>query len=261
MERERTDYLTRIQNQQVDKLVSARKSTFIFGSHVDPISMLKRLAVNAVNCTVFGFLPNVSSAFVGASPEILYRREEKNIFTHALAGTRPRGRTPEEDLALKTELLKNEKEQREFSYVRDHMLSAISNLCDSFEFQKESAVLQNATLQHLVCNFSGTLQEGIQDGDIFTALHPSPAVGGYPRCDALKMLSNSETFDRGWYAAPLGWISPAAADIAVGIRSALIVQNQLHLFAGTGIVDGSCHAKEWHELDQKIGTFTRLWSK
>ncbi len=255
-----TDYLTRIQNQQVDKLVSARKSTFVFGTHVDPIDMLKRLRAGALNTTIFGFQPNTTAAFVGATPEILYHRAEKNITTHALAGTRPRGKTPQEDLGLRNELLKSEKDQRELHYVREHLLFALSNLCDTFEFQKESAVLQNATLQHLVCNFSGVLQDGVQDRDIIQVLHPSPAVGGYPRKDALDLISNSEPFDRGWYAAPLGWIGPDAADLVVGIRSALIVQNQLHLFAGTGIVDGSCHAQEWHELDQKIGTFTRLWS-
>ncbi len=177
--------------------------------------------------------------------------------THALAGTRKRGASSEEDERLRKELLTSDKEKREFQFVRQFLKEQLSSLCDDFE-EHPVQIAQNSTLQHLVCNFSGKLKSSISDREIFHALHPTPAVGGTPRKKALDLISQLEDFERGWYASPIGWMSREKAEFAVGIRSALIRKNEMHLFSGTGIVKGSTPEEEWAELEAKINLFTRL---
>ncbi|MEZ4744549.1 MAG: chorismate-binding protein [Calditrichia bacterium] len=88
-------------------------------------------------------------------------------------------------------------------------------------------------------------------------LHPTPAVGGYPKDLALPKISELEPFDRGWYAGPIGWFSKNAAEFAVAIRSGMVYHNKLLLYAGAGIVPGSEPEKEWDELENKISNFMR----
>ena len=90
-------------------------------------------------------------------------------------------------------------------------------------------------------------------------LHPTPAVGGYPRGEALGEIRQLEPFDRGWYAGPVGWIGAEASEFAVGLRSGLVRGRTLALFSGAGIVAGSVPDEEWTEIEQKIGDFTRMF--
>ena len=105
----------------------------------------------------------------------------------------------------------------------------------------------------------GTLLEGVTDAALLQALHPTPAVGGYPRGEALEEIRNLEPFDRGWYAGPVGWIGPEASEFAVGLRSGLVRGRTLALFSGAGIVAGSVPDEEWAEIEQKISDFTRMF--
>lgn len=252
--------LRRIQDKEFNKLVLARRSTLAFQESPSPLALLKELRAASFKTTLFAFQLDPSYAFIGSTPELLYRRQAQTIYTHALAGTRRRGKTEQEDLTLKNELLTCSKEEREWAFVKEHLIEALSKICENLEYQKEKSLLQNAALQHLVCNFSGELQNWIQDQAIIETLHPTPAVGSVPSSSTQDLLKNYEAFDRGWYAAPIGWAKREAAEFAVGIRSGLIQGNQLHLFAGTGIVSGSCSANEWQELDHKIAPFTRIFS-
>ena len=90
-------------------------------------------------------------------------------------------------------------------------------------------------------------------------LHPTPAVGGFPKYQALELIQQIEPFERGWYAAPVGWVGYDQAEFAVAIRSGLIDRNQLLLFAGAGIVRGSQSEEEWAEIETKICHFTDLF--
>jgi menaquinone-specific isochorismate synthase len=105
----------------------------------------------------------------------------------------------------------------------------------------------------------GTLQEGVSDAEVLDALHPTPAVGGYPRVEAFEEIRDLEPFDRGWYAGPVGWIGADSAEFAVGIRSGLVSGRKLSLFSGAGIVAGSTAEDEWTEIEQKIDDFTRIF--
>ena len=89
-------------------------------------------------------------------------------------------------------------------------------------------------------------------------LYPNPAIAGYPVKNSLKRIEEIERFDRGWYSGPFGWIGCNSAEFVVAIRSALIIDNFLHLYAGAGLVNGSDPASEWKELDNKILNFISI---
>ena len=112
-----------------------------------------------------------------------------------------------------------------------------------------------AKKQHLRSNVQGTLKADVDDGMLLKRLHPTPAVGGYPTDNALPEIARIEPFNRGWYAAPVGWVGSDSAQFAVGIRSGLVEGNELSLFSGAGIVRGSDPDAEWREVENKIQDF------
>lgn len=246
--------LEAIEREAFDKVVLARQTTLTFDQKINPFQVLKQLNSR----TVFAWQLDPSTTFLGATPETLYRRQGKELFTHALAGTRPRGKDREEDLLLKAELLSSKKERVEFDLVRREIFKKLRDFSSSVA-ESQIEVLATPTVQHLSMNFSSTLKPGISDTKILQALHPTPATAGFPRDPALAFLAEHEPFDRGWYAGPIGWVSDIETDLAVGIRSALIIENTMHLFAGTGIVRGSRFEQEWEELEHKIAPFLRIY--
>ncbi len=110
-------------------------------------------------------------------------------------------------------------------------------------------------VQHLHSYIEGILKNHDADAALIEALHPTPAVGGAPRHKALAWLAAHEPFDRGVYAAPVGWVGFDDAEFCVGIRSGLIEGNTLALYSGAGIVPGSSAAAEWEEIEAKMSSF------
>ena len=96
------------------------------------------------------------------------------------------------------------------------------------------------------------MKKPITDRELIEAFHPTPAVGGFPKRESLNILSSIEPFQRGWYASPVGWISANETHLVVAIRSLLLNESTLHLFAGAGIVADSIAKKEWEEIDHKM---------
>jgi menaquinone-specific isochorismate synthase len=245
---------------EIEKIVLARRTSVQFDAPLTPFEILADLKKSAVNSTLFGIQFSEDCAFVGASPEMLYERLENTISTTALAGTRQRGKTEAEESALKKELLSNEKEAREFAFVKEFIRGALDPFCDELVVEKKNHIASFATVHHLASAFKGNLKPPISDSALLAALHPTPAVGGYPRSAALELLSKIEPFGRGWYAAPVGFASANEARFAVAIRSALIAGKTAHLFSGAGIVEGSIAPREWEELENKINPFMRIFT-
>ena len=247
--------LDRIEKGLLEKVVVARKTKFLIDQKIDPYALLAELEPLAQRATVFSFQLTPESTFMGATPEKLYQRDGSKLQTDAVAGTRPRGETQEEDERLHDELLMNSKEQREFAFVKQFIQTALEPLCHEMEWNEADTVMQMPHVQHIHNHLKATLKNGVSDHDLIATLHPTPALGGKPRSTALSLLAQLEPFQRGWYGAPIGYISSQKADIAVAIRSALIRGKEIDLYAGTGIVKGSDPEKEWDELEQKIKTF------
>ena len=247
--------LRAFRDAELEKIVLARRSDLTFGSSLDPVDLMARLRSLTHDCYHFLFQPERGSAFIGSSPERLISRSGRYVATEAVAGTRPRGGSPDEDAELSSQMLQSEKDRREHEFVRQSVAAAMAPLCTSFQQDQTVSVMRLASRMHLFSSMWGTLNEGVTDADLMRALHPTPAVGGVPTKTAMEAIGYFEPFDRGWYAGPVGWIGTDASEFAVGIRSALVAERKLSLFAGAGIVEGSVSSDEWDEVEQKISDF------
>ncbi len=251
--------LTLIENGTLQKIVLSGRSTLTFDETINPSLLFEKLIGQNSNSFHFCIQPDAETAFMGITPERLYRREGREIWSEAIAGTRPRGRDEAEDEALEKDLQSSDKDIREHRWVSDMVRSGLGPLCRYINDVDRERILKLRHVQHLQSLFIGVLRDGICDGEIISHLHPTPAVGGFPNTISIPYISEIEGFDRGWYAGPIGWVSRDAAGFAVGIRSGLVNGNKLTIFAGSGIVEGSDPDKEWEENQTKILNFTKLF--
>ena len=250
--------LEAFKKSEYKKVVLARKTIFDFMEPVDPAVFLSLLKKVTPDCFHFLFQPSADTAFIGASPERLYKRQGRFIESEAVAGTRPRGKTPAEDKKLQVDLTTSKKEELEHLLVVDAVQAALAQLCPEVQVDGLKSLMKFKWGQHLVTQFEGRLKGSITDMDLLKGLHPTPAVAGCPTDWALKKIQELEGFDRGWYAGPIGYIGHDQTEFAVAIRSGLIFGEQLSLFAGAGIVLGSSPQDEWEEIEQKINVFTQI---
>jgi menaquinone-specific isochorismate synthase len=241
------------------KVVLARRAEVGFCRDLDATLLLESLKAATPGCFHFYAEPESGSAFLGASPERLFRREGRSVESEAVAGTRPRGVSSTEDEVLRDDLLHSAKDLSEHTYVSKGIREALEPLCEELEIEDCVSEMKLARGRHLRSKVRGTLRDGVTHAALLDAMHPTPAVGGYPRNEALEQIHALEPFDRGWYAGPIGWIGQEASEFAVGIRSGLVRGRTLALFSGAGIVAGSVPEEEWTEIEQKIGDFTGMF--
>src|SRR5690606_19268372 len=135
----------------------------------------------------------------------------------------------------------------------------LTKLCSELQVDASASEMRLSRGRHLVTRVQGIASEGVGAADLLTGLHPTPAVGGYPTEDALTAIAGLERFDRGWYAAPVGWIAANAAEFAVAIRSGLVEGKKVSLYSGAGIVGGSTPEGEWSEIEDKIQDFMSVF--
>ncbi len=243
---------------RLDKVVLARRSRIGLARSLDPLTILGRLRAQQADTVHFAVQPAGGATFLGCSPERLFSRRGGTLRTEAIAGTRPRGATADQDDTLGAELLGDGKERHEHELVVGHVRDAVAQRCEPFEETGRPELLRLRHVQHLCSRFAGTLRDGIGDGDLITALHPTPAVCGLPVEGARQFIRQREPFHRGWYAGPVGWISESGAEFFVAIRSALCLDQTLWTYAGAGIVPGSQPEAEWREIDRKSRPFFML---
>ena len=239
------------------KVVLARMASFEFASELNSYALMERLRSETPNCYHFLFSRGQSS-FLGATPERLFRQKGRRIQSEAVAGTGSRGATEGDDQVLSDELLHSEKDQREHEYVRQSIKEALTDLTRILHVDTTASDMKLSVGRHLVSGVEGVLNEDVDVFHLLESLHPTPAVGGYPHREAIDVISHLESFDRGWYSGPVGWISSDASEFAVGIRSGRLRGRRLDLFSGAGIVCGSDPEREWEEVEQKIGDFLRV---
>ncbi|MBL7180879.1 MAG: isochorismate synthase [Pseudomonadota bacterium] len=248
--------------QQYEKIVLARKTVLELSESLNCLVILHNLKEEVSNSYKFCFQPEDNLAFIGASPELLYYREGKKIRCEAVAGTRPRGRTKEEDQRYSAELLRSEKDLREHRYVIHSIEDAFKPLARSVLNcnPTSTSLLKLSRIQHLITPFEFELKENVSDAELIGALHPTAAVGGYPKDKTIGEIMRLEGFNRGWYAAPVGWVGRDAAEFVVAIRSGLVKGNFLSLYSGAGIINGSVPENEWDEMNYKIEMFLRVFT-
>jgi isochorismate synthase len=213
---------------------------------------LRRLAVDYPSCTIFAFA-TPQACFLGATPERLVALHDGTATTMALAGTAPRGETPEQDRAIGERLLRDPKERTEHAVVADALREALAPLATRVVADVEPRLHVLPNVQHLITPMRAQMQAGRGVLDLVSRLHPTPAVGGYPREAALHVIRERENLDRGWYAAPIGWVDARGeGEFVVGLRSALLRGEAATLFAGCGIVADSDPTTELAEWGWKL---------
>ncbi len=239
------------------KVVLARKTSFNFKDVLNPWLIMQLLRKVTLKSYHFCYQFEEKHAFLGASPERLFARQKNGIETEALAGTRPRGKSESDDHRLRGELKSSGKDQHEHRLVVDMIKDNLDELCLKVQVDPQE-VLSIGNGHHLRTRMRGLLKDEVKDEHIIEAMHPTPAVGGVPKADAIEIIRDLEGFNRGWYAGPIGYVGEDQTEFVVAIRSALILEHQLIVYAGAGIVEGSTPKGEWEEIEHKIGNFLRV---
>jgi salicylate biosynthesis isochorismate synthase len=192
------------------------------------------------------------NAFLGASPERLVRLTRGEVLTEAVAGTQ-RCEPGDDAAELARALLERSKDRSEHEIVLQHLLGILGPICETLEAPKTPEVMKLPHLLHLRTAVRGRPRPGAHVLDLVSRLHPTPAVAGWPRSEALDWIHEIEGAQRGWYAGPVGWVNAAGeGDFAVGIRSVAIRGDKARVFAGAGIVEGSDPEQEWNETEIKM---------
>jgi len=248
--------LQQIEQSRVHKVVLADVMDVEAQQAVDVVRSLQTLRRNHPDCTVFSVGNGKGQSFIGASPERLLSINEGRLTTDALAGSASRGQTTEADEAIAHTLLNSDKERFEHQVVVKFIAEQLRSLDLEPHYTSIPQLLQLLHIQHLHTPMSATLDpEQVSPLDILAKLHPTPAVAGLPLLAACELIHQHESFDRGLYAAPLGWIDTEGnSEFIVGIRSALIDGCKARLYAGAGIVAGSEPVKELAEIKLKLQT-------
>ncbi|CAI3958887.1 Isochorismate synthase EntC (MenF) (PDB:5JXZ) [Commensalibacter communis] len=243
-----------IRQQKLIKVVIARSIHLKTDQPISLSIVINKLRSNNPKACIFAFGRH-HSYFVGATPEILFSAKSGYFQTMALAGTAPRGNTPEEDSVLGSKLLRSIKDVTEHALVVNTIKDTLTSLCSDIHMDDNPSLHKLPNVQHLITNFKGQIKSNKNILDIISQLHPTPAVGGIPSKTAMSFLRDHEKIDRGWYAGPVGWIdSDGNGEFMVALRSGLFKDKQATLFAGCGIVAGSECESEFQETHLKFTT-------
>ncbi len=248
-----TKALAAISAGEVLKVVLARTMDVVTQERLDPVDVVQHLWEENRGSHVFLFEPADGCPLVGAAPETVATMARGAFHATAVAGTVARGETPEEQEELAARLLASEKDAVEHRIALDDMVARLGPLAIQVEAQPEPHVLTLARIQHLETEIRASMPEGSSVLPVLEALHPTPAVCGLPRDNALAFLSEEEPFERGWYAGPVGWFDVEGNGVfAPALRCAVARDHQWRLFAGAGIVAGSDPGLEWEETSIKF---------
>jgi len=237
---------------RLDKLVLARTCAVHADRDFDTVRVVRRLRQSYPTCTTF-WVARDDSHFVGATPEALVTLRDRQVVTGAVAGSAARGRSPESDRSSLQDLQESAKDRWEHAVVVDAIAGALRPLCESVEVAPEPQVLTLENVHHLRTPITARARGDVQLLDLVEALHPTPAVAGHPLEAALAALQRREPFERGWYAAPVGWIgADGGGEMAVAIRCALLHGAHALLYAGAGLVRASDPDAELTETRMKL---------
>jgi anthranilate synthase component I len=229
-----------------------------------PLSLYR--ALRSLNPSPYMYFYNMGSfQIVGASPEILVREEKladgaRKVTIRPLAGTRPRGATPEEDRRLEAELRSDEKERAEHLMLIDLARNDVGRIArtgtvkvtEAFDVERYSHVM------HIVSNVEGVCRPEVGQLDVLRATFPAGTLSGAPKVRAMEIIDELEPVKRGIYGGACGYLSFAGdMDVAIAIRTGVIQDNMLYVQAAAGVVADSVPELEWKETEQKARALLR----
>jgi anthranilate synthase component 1 len=236
-------------------VISQRFDTDVTATSTDVYRMLR-----ALNPSPYMYLLNLESAegkpfaVVGSSPEALVKVANGRVFSHPIAGSRPRGETPERDAQLAEGLLADVKERAEHLMLVDLARNDLSRVCipGTVEVTEFMNVERFSHIMHLVSSVEGDLASGSTPIDVFRATFPAGTLSGAPKPRALEIIDELEPAGRGVYGGVVGYIGFGGdSDLAIAIRTAVIVEGTASVQAGAGIVADSLPQSEYDETVNK----------
>lgn len=244
--------LSDINLKKYQKIVLAKTISYKTSNEFNPQDFFIEINNNLnTNSNYLYYSQNNDHHFYSLSPETLFKTEGNSITIDIIAGTEARGKTEKEDDQLINKLKNSQKDRHEHQLVKDDIKNTLEPLCDSINITKDFEILSLKNVHHLHGEIKGQLKKDHSLVTLLECLHPTPAVGGFPKDNIIKYQKQYEGFDRGPYAAPFGVIRHEKSDFGVGIRSAVYHEEEMIFYAGCGIVDGSDPEKEWHETEHK----------
>jgi anthranilate synthase component 1 len=228
-----------------------------------PLSLYR--ALRSLNPSPYMYYYNFGEfQVVGASPEILVRHEHtpqgQKVIIRPLAGTRPRGATPEKDKATEQELLADPKERAEHVMLIDLARNDIGRIAKvgSVKVTEAFVVERYSHVMHIVSNVEGVLQDGMTNMDVLKATFPAGTLTGAPKVHAMELIDQLEPVKRGIYGGACGYISYAGdMDVAIAIRTAIVKDQTLYVQAAAGVVADSVPEMEWRETEHKARALLR----
>ena len=247
------DAISSLRRGELGKVVLARALRLEASDAFQPEEVLRRLRSNGPAATVFAVAQR-ERCFVGATPERLVKLSDGEVLVDCLAGSIARGIDAEDDARLAAVLLASAKDRDEHEAVVKSVKDALAAVCEPIQRPNDTPkVVVSRNVQHLSTPLRGRLIGGNCVLDLVERLHPTPAVGGVPRREAIAAIRESEGFDRGWYAGPVGWVDAAGeGEFAVALRSGLLDGRKATLFAGAGIMADSDPEAEYVETGLKL---------
>jgi salicylate biosynthesis isochorismate synthase/menaquinone-specific isochorismate synthase len=242
----------------VRKVVLAREVRVHAGAPIDPAAVFGALREVFPSC--FSYCVGTPTAtFLGASPELLVRRDGARAQTVALAGTTRRSADPSVDDHLGERLLQSSKEREEQAIVAARIEQTLGPVSLWVAAADEPVLVKVQNVQHLATPIRAQLRDPVPAVELAGLLHPTPAVGGEPWDRAMRLIPELEGLDRGWYAGPIGWTDLAEdGEFCVALRGGLLRGDTAHLYAGCGIVRDSVPAAELAETEIKLQTMLPL---
>lgn len=241
-----------IKENKAKKIVLAREMRVKLNKQAEVSPILKKLINRQVNSYVFAFEKG-RDCFIGATPERLVKLNGNKLLSTCLAGTAPRGKTKKEDEQVSAQLMKDRKNRKEHDYVVQMIRRSIENYCTNIKIPTEPTIYPLKNLHHLYTPVTATLKNEYSIFNIIEKLHPTPALGGEPREASLTFIRENESMDRGWYGSPIGWLDHQQnGEFAVAIRSGLIQDDEVSLFAGCGVMKDSNPQMEYEETNIKF---------
>lgn len=238
--------LTELDNKSLKKVVLARCQSVNYEKEIDSNKLFCDFK-SSQNLYEFFYHAEHGASFISFTPEKLFSKHLDIVVVDSIAGT-----LKVENDNKGSDLLLSSKDIEEHRFVSNYIKEKLLNLAEEVTelFKEEVLALKN--LFHIHSRFKAKLSKNISNRKLIDSLHPTPAVGGYPKREALEFISKNENLQRGFYAAPIGRISSQYSEFAVGIRSMLVSKNTIHFYGGAGIVKGSQPTKEWVETRDKI---------
>jgi isochorismate synthase len=243
----------RLRAGEAEKVVLAREVMARGDGVVAAATVARSLRAAYPSCFIYLVTGADGTAFVGASPELLVRRTGTKAFAQPMAGSVARGANEADDERLAHQLEASAKDAAEHRLVADFVVDALRPFAETVS-ARPSEVVRFTNIQHLATTVTADLRKPAADAlELAAAIHPTPAVGGWPRDAADKMIDELEAMERGWYAGAVGWIDARGdGEFAVALRCGLLWEDGARLYAGVGVMPDSDAARELDETDLKF---------